>query len=212
MSVTLTENHAPVAKGETLGGNLAGFTFNAANGHWYAINDHAVSWTQARAEALAAGGYLATVTSSAENVFVASLLSSYVGAHGLQNAYAYVGGSDAGVEGTWLWMDGPEANQQFWQGGTAGSAPNGSYENWQHSADNNLVLVEPNGGTAENHMYIRGTGQWTDYSGHAAPDLLSVIELNLAEDIEPNFVEDNVSIIPAGFLLANDTDAEGTPL
>ena len=61
-------------------------------------------------------------------------------------------------------------------------------------------------------MYIRGTGQWTDYSGHAAPDLLSVIELNLAEDIEPNFVEDNVSIIPAGFLLANDTDAEGTPL
>jgi Tol biopolymer transport system component len=210
VSVTLTENQVPVAASETIG--LARFTFNAANGHWYAINDHAGSWTQARSEALAAGGYLATITSSAENDFVANLLSSYVGAHGLQNAYAYVGGSDVGLEGTWLWMDGPEANQQFWQGGTAGSAPNGSYENWQHSTDNNLVLVEPNGLTDENYMYIRGTGQWTDYSGHAAPDLLSVIELNLPEDIEPNFVEDDVSIIPAGFLLANDTDAEGTPL
>jgi len=51
VSVTLTEtgNHVPVAKGETLGGDLAGFTYNAANGHWYAINDHAVSWTQAGA-------------------------------------------------------------------------------------------------------------------------------------------------------------------
>ena len=108
VSVTLTENQPRWQPGETLGGNLAGFTYNAANGHWYAINDHAVSWTQARAEALAAGGYLATVTSSAENVFVASLLSSYVGALGLQNAYAYVGGSDAGVDGTWLWMDDPK--------------------------------------------------------------------------------------------------------
>lgn len=195
-------NAAPVAASETLGGDLAGFTYNAANGHWYAINDHAVSWTQARAEALDVGGYLVTITSWEENDFVANLLSSYVIDHDLENAYAYVGGSDAGAEGVWLWTDGPEANQQFWQGGTDGFAPDGSYSNWQ--LDNHEDQVEPNGGPGENYMYIRGTGEWTDYPGHAAPDLLSVIELS--------FVEDNVTIIPAGFLLANDTDVDSATL
>lgn len=206
VSVTLTEteNHAPVAIGETLSGDLGGFTYNAANGHWYAINAHAVSWAQARSEALAAGGYLVTITSSEESGFVAKLLSGYVTAHGLSGSYAYAGGSDGGAEGVWLWVDGPEANQQFWQGGTTGSASDGSYENWHRSSGNNLVLVEPNGGSGENYMYIRGSGEWTDYSGQAATDLLSVIEFS--------FAEDKVTTIPAGFLLANDTDAEGASL
>ena len=197
-------NDAPVATSETLSGDLGGFTYNAANGHWYAINAHSVSWAQARSEALAAGGYLATITSSGENVFVSTLLTNYVVAHDLQNSYAYVGGSDIGAEGSWLWTDGPEANQQFWQGGTTGSAPIGAYENWQHQLANNLVLVEPNGGSGENYMYIRGGGGWVDFSGTAEPDLLSVIELS--------FVEDSVSIIPAAFLLGNDTDIDSAGL
>ena len=196
-------NDAPLATGETLGGDIGGFTYNAANGHWYAINAHAVNWAQARSEALAAGGYLATITSSGENNFVSTLLNNYVTAHNMQNAYAYIGGSDIGTEGSWLWIDGPEANRQFWQGGTAGSATGGAYENWQRQVANNLALVEPNGSSSENYTYIRGSGEWADFSGNAEPELLSDrTQLRRGQRLDHS----------GSFLLANDTDLDSAGL
>ena len=47
------------------------------NGHWYAVvhNDAAISWELARAQAVARGGDLVSITGSAENTFVFSLLA-----------------------------------------------------------------------------------------------------------------------------------------
>ena len=48
---------------------------SGGNGHWYeAISSPNTSWTAARAAAEARGGYLATITSAAENTFVAALV------------------------------------------------------------------------------------------------------------------------------------------
>jgi hypothetical protein len=180
-----------------------GYTYNAANGHWYVVNTALQSWMAARDAAAAAGGYLATITDANENAFVAALVDS----HAL--GYAWTGGSDAGAEGQWSWDGGPEAGSVFWNGDVSGSAPVGGYENWHNQSGNPAVNVEPNGGTAENAMYIRNTGEWVDLAadGSGLPGhdpLASVIEIS--------FVEDTVSFIPAGMLLANDTDVDSSPL
>ncbi len=47
-------------------------------------------------------GYLATVTSAAENAFVAQLLS---------NTMAWIGGQELRQDGNWTWASGPEQGQ-----------------------------------------------------------------------------------------------------
>jgi|GEM_PF-1600333 len=106
------------------------------NGHYYKFIPGNISWTEARAAALAMGGYLANITSKPENVFVHSLKDS---------AGAWIGASDSGAEGHWLWADGPD-----------GGRPVG------HSDDYGWWGTEPNGGTAENYAFIDHNGAWTD--------------------------------------------------
>ena len=49
-------------------------------------------------------GHLANITSLDEHLFLKSKLSGT----------GWIGGSDVDLEGTWVWMDGPEAGQVFW--------------------------------------------------------------------------------------------------
>jgi expansin (peptidoglycan-binding protein) len=115
----------------------------ADNGHWYEFVSTRLNWDDARAAAGSASyngltGYLATITSAAENTFAATLLN------GLS---AYVGGSDAAVEGQWMWLTGPEAGTAF------------GYTNWNVGEPNNA-------GTAQNedvlHIGVARTGGWND--------------------------------------------------
>lgn len=122
---------------------------SGGNGHWYewvASPTSGNTWTQARGNALASthmgmGGYLATVTSAAENAFLGTL--------GFTDGW--LGGSDQGTEGTWLWMDGPEAGNVFWTGGPGGS-PTG-YASWNGG--------EPNNQNNEDFLHRAG-GLWND--------------------------------------------------
>lgn len=200
LTVNLTPvNDAPVAFSETLNDSIAGFTYNPANGHWYKVNAAEMSWGAAQAAAASAGGYLASITSAPENAFVADL----VNASG--KFYAWTGGNDGAVEDEWRWDGGPEGGNLFWTGGVSGSAPVGGYENWQNDSGNPLENVEPNGGLSENAMYIRNTGEWADYAGDGSglPGHDAI-----ASVIEVSFVEDKPSLIPAAFLLANDSDVD----
>lgn len=62
-----------------------------ANGNWYEFVSTPVNWTTARSQALASSwqggaGYLATLISAEENLFVSAIVA--------QGALAWVGGSD----------------------------------------------------------------------------------------------------------------------
>ena len=123
-------------------------------GHSYRYVDApGISWDDARAAALAGGGYLANVTSADENASLQFLKGS---------AFAWLGGSDAATEGTWQWADGPEAGMTF----SNGSVPtSGSYVGWWGS--------EPNDGPpGEDYVYMDNNAAWTDVdangSGRAA--------------------------------------------
>ena len=125
--------------------------FWAGNGHYYEfVNAQGISWQDAVTQAAQRSlygleGYLATVTSAEENAFIAPLLGGQ----------GWIGASDEGTEGTWLWMTGPEAGTAFWQGLSSGAPVNGEYNNWAGGEPNNL------GG--EDYAHYLSNGQWNDY-------------------------------------------------
>lgn len=123
------------------------------NDHWYDFvpQGSLTTWDEARADALAMtnfgmSGYLATVTSDAENSFLANMVDERVG---------YLGGTDEAVEDEWRWIDGPEAGQQFSQGGAA-TAPD-NYVNWNGGEPN-----DKDGNEHVLHMNFDVSGGWND--------------------------------------------------
>ena len=112
--------------------SIAPGTFNPANGHFYQfVQSPGITWTAAKAAADATSlygmkGYLATITSQAENVFAFSKTLST----------GWIGASDAGNVGDWQWVDGPESGLQFWQGLGNGSPVNGQYNDWNAGEPN----------------------------------------------------------------------------
>lgn len=116
---------------------LAGTLFAAAaashasvvwggNGHEYdVITAEDISWTAANAAASGMGGgwHLATITSAAENAFVAGLLPT--GAP--DRSHFWLGGSDAASEGTWTWVTGEAFGYTDWWGGEPNNAGNEDY-------------------------------------------------------------------------------------
>lgn len=132
-----------------------GTTVFATNGHFYEfVTAPQITWQDAKVAAEqrtynGMQGYLATVTSAAEDGFVSQKL----------NGEGWIGASDAAVEGTWKWVTGPEAGQQFWSGLWNGSSVNGMYENWAGG--------EPNNAGDEDYAHYWSTGLWNDYPNYA---------------------------------------------
>ncbi len=123
---------------------------NGTNGHYYDYVSTSTEFTFNEALANAATqtyngwtGYVATVTSAAENTFIANSVT--------QNT-AWIGASDAAVEGVWRWMNGPENGQVL------------AYTNWAGGEPNNCC-----GG--ENETVINwGLGAWNDIGEPAFPN------------------------------------------
>lgn len=113
------------------------------NGHWYEFVPTGRTWEQAKADAEARGGYLATVTSTSEHAFVNSLFSSsQVPWFG-----GYQGKSGPGFtepSGGWKWVTG-----EPW-----------SYTNWSSGEPTNSSGVED-----FLHTGWGSSRQWNDYPG-----------------------------------------------
>jgi gliding motility-associated-like protein len=116
-------------------------------GHFYKyIPALGIWWTAARDSAQnmtynGLKGYLATITSEAENNFIWEKTKGV----------GWIGASDSAVEGVWRWVTGPEAGTQFWQGGANGSPVNGMYSNWNNGEPNN---VQKTWGEDEDYAHI----------------------------------------------------------
>jgi Lectin C-type domain len=149
-------------------------------GNYYEIIATPMTWENARTAALATSwlgeqGYLATVTSAQENVFVAGLLTG---------ASAWLGGNDVVTPDLWEWADGPEAGVDFWQGLQGGTPVGGAFTNWGGSDPNNsgggqyaLVLCAQSVSPCLNE----NLGQWLDRQG---------------SDLHPFVVEYQPGVIP----------------
>jgi len=139
------------------------------NGHLYEfVAAQDISWEDARDAAAARTlgglqGYLATITTQAENDFIQTKLEGR----------GWLGGREVGGvnTGEWRWVTGPEASLedgsglQFWDGNIGGSAIDGVYQNWREGEPNNFT----GGGNTEGgeqFLHIRfdvAPGRWNDY-------------------------------------------------
>src|ERR1051325_274704 len=128
----------------------------SGNGHWYepiGLTD-AITWVAASNAAVAAGGYLATLASPAENDFVFSLIRDQDAFwfHGTTTgpwigAYQPAGSSEP--SGGWTWVTGEPFTFTAWSPG------------------------EPNGGVGENYAIFWHPGSraatWNDFAEMPAP-------------------------------------------
>jgi hypothetical protein len=144
--------------------NITGKFYYPLNGHYYEfVAAGGISWDAANTAASARtlyglGGYLATITSAAENSFIYPKL----GGNG------WIGASDEASEGIWKWVTGPEAGTQFWLDSTTagtssesfqGATVGGNYANWDAGEPNNSYSS-----FGEDHAHMYGTdGTWNDY-------------------------------------------------
>jgi len=128
--------------------------------HYYEfVSAPNISWTDAEIAAsnrtyFGLQGYLATLTSQEEADFSGSQ------AQGV----GWIGATDAGVEGEWRWVTGPEAGTQFWSGGVGGTELTFAF--WNANEPNDY----PNAGVdgEENYAHITdpsvtsSPGSWND--------------------------------------------------
>ncbi len=201
-AVTVTVNGAnddPVANNDVFASVPNGWTLDAANGHVYTFKQtgNGETWDQARADAagLLADGksYLATITSAEEQNVVIGVVNK----GGENNLIAYLGGTDEGHEGHWVWATGPEAGQAF------------DYTHWEPGEPNNS-----NGN--ENVLWLYGQfrdGLWNDAPGGTGLTFGGYQFGFVAEAGQPGSYyaainEDNAYTIDAKLLLANDTTVD----
>jgi len=129
----------------------------SGTGHFYQYVGTTANWSTAKTNAegmsypgVAGNGYLVTITSAEENAFITEKLG----------ADAWIGASDAEVEGTWKWVTGPESGTTFYDDSTGTTY---GYSNW------NSATSEPNNAGNENYaeIYCSGDhpGTWNDKNG-----------------------------------------------
>jgi len=121
-----------------------------------------ISWQSAKTSAessvfMGSAGYLATITSAAENDFIANHFATFSVFSG-----AWIGGQ-VSSSGVGTWATGPEAGQVFSQGGLAVS---GAYANWggiepNSPPDNKPSAAYMNVGSAFAPNFLI-TGEWAD--------------------------------------------------
>ena len=110
--------------------------YNPSNGHFYEFVDHGsnISWTGARNAAAVrefAGvpGHLVTITSAAENTFIANNVPA---------PNIWIGAQANGLR-IWSWRTGPEAGMEFWRetGPGTGTILGGNFNAWASGEPNN---------------------------------------------------------------------------
>jgi hypothetical protein len=179
-------------------------------------------------------GYLATVTSSAENSFVTRRAGS---------AAAWIGGSDSVytrlvgatdetasnidfADQVWRWVDGPESGRVFWiaacnkgRQGTCtelGVSTQANYSNWNGGEPNGEGGGPLNGGSeGALQLLSGGGGQWNDLAINSAPLPLIVEYGGLAGETVEEQLESSVALNvaqngPPTGITASSGDARAT--
>jgi beta-lactamase regulating signal transducer with metallopeptidase domain len=149
---------------------------NPDNGHFYeVVKTEGVLWKHALAIAErrkyeGMRGYLVTITSKAENDFLARNFGS--------SGEAWAGGSDAASEGNWKWVCGPEADKVFYRHAEMKPDAEG-YANW----DKNEYHTEPNNSGGAEHYLVwnwhlgpsnKEDGLWNDWDADREVDTIIV--------------------------------------
>ena len=142
--------------------------YNPLTEHYYEYVAGTTTWTNAYTASssksyFGRAGYMATMSSEAENNFIWKLMSSDAW-FGACDDYTYVNSalgtstfaSQGAVEGKWYWVSGPEKGTNFSNGNGSPVTVSGQYAKWAGG--------EPNNSGSEHYgqFYSSNNGQWND--------------------------------------------------
>jgi hypothetical protein len=155
-----------------------GALYNPLNDHYYAISSSNNSWTNQETTAentslFGLQGYLATITSSAENSFISVMVGtdSWIGCSDnftqINQAVGYsLFANQLASEGEWYWVTGPEKGTKMREGNATtpnlGPVISGVYQNWRSGEPNDWPQNTTGGEEDYGHMYA-GQADWNDF-------------------------------------------------
>ena len=99
---------------------ISGVVYSSVTGHYYKIYQTLSTWSSAKSAAESVGGYLACITSSAENQWIYQQ-------PGFASNTPWIGGTDQAVEGTWTWVSGETWSYTNWGAGEPNNSGNEDY-------------------------------------------------------------------------------------
>jgi hypothetical protein len=142
--------------------------YNPLTEHYYEYVAGITTWTNAYTVSssksyFGRAGYLATISSEAENNFIWKLMSSDAW-FGACDDYLYVNAalgtstfaSQSAVESKWYWVSGPEKGTNFSNGNVSPVTVTGQYAKWAGGEPNN------SGNEHYGQFYSSNNGQWND--------------------------------------------------
>jgi hypothetical protein len=142
--------------------------YNPLTEHYYEYVAGSTTWTNAYTVSSAKSyfgraGYLATMSSEAENNFIWKLMSSDAW-FGACDDYLYVNAalgtstfaSQSAIESKWYWVSGPEKGTNFSNGNVSPVTVTGQYAKWAGGEPNN------SGNEHYGQFYSSNNGQWND--------------------------------------------------
>ncbi|WP_149304988.1 cadherin domain-containing protein [Pareuzebyella sediminis] len=146
--------------------------YNPLNEHFYRVTNTATSWTATKSTTSSTSyfgreGYLVTLTSNAENIFVTRIVGqdSWMGAsddhNQINEALGYDLYADTNAsEGKFYWVTGPEKGTQITTANGDGNGVPGVFQNWRTGEPNDYNNGTP--GESFGHVYA-GQGDWNDF-------------------------------------------------
>lgn len=174
------------------------------NGHTYQVVKENKTWTDASTCAVDLGGYLAEINDAAEDSAIFNELDNNAGiiTANTQNQFGtasvWLGGSDAGNEGDWIWDgDNDGVGPQFWSGGPGGSVVGGLHTNWGTSPP------EPDNSGGQDHLTIIirpaaiNYGKWNDLV--STNTLYYLIEHSTVLSVQDIELKSNIKVYPNPF-------------
>lgn len=148
-----------IGVGQIICVSLGSPLYSTETGHYYELISGVITWNNAKNAAASRNffgltGYLATVTSQAENNF----LELRIGGTGILGGSSFA--TAAGTIGSsrvWKWETGPETGQVFWDG-----ASTGLFQNW-FTDGNPKNSGQPSSTTnLAPYLFTYNGGQWYD--------------------------------------------------
>jgi hypothetical protein len=143
--------------------------FNPINGHFYRPETSSLYWLDSKNRTQSISyygrqGYLVTITSAAENSFVANFTgdNSWMGGTDdfsqINEALGYTKyANQAASEGRFYWVTGPEKGVNFSIGNFSPGTVTGRYANWDSGEPNNCC------GATEHYAHLFTSGLWNDF-------------------------------------------------
>lgn len=174
------------------------------NGHFYEVVKEGKTWNQAAECAVERGGYLAEINDEEEQnaIFVELTANADIDISNTENQFGtasiWLGGSDAGTEGTWIWDGNNDGlGPEFWMGGPNGSPINDAFTNW------GISPAEPDNSGGQDHLTIiikptaTNFGLWNDLI--ATNPLYYLIEYDLVLSTSGKELKNKLRIFPNPF-------------